>query len=515
MSAFGTGVAGRVWQSVQRQPAAPALRVADRSYSYEELWQRAGAIAARLGDSSDAAASPVVGVLGYRSLDVYAAILACLGSGRAYLPLNPFAPPARNQHLLALSRAEHLIVTAEAAAAAAELIAVQPQPLTLIDCADLSDGARLWTPQQVDAEDLAYLLFTSGSTGVPKGVPIRQSNLAAYLDFLGRHYALQPDDRCSQAFELTFDGSVVDLFATWQAGACLCVPTRKMLLNPAAFIRDEALTLWFSVPSIPTFMRRMGSLKPGAFPTLRFSLFGGETLLVETARAWAKAAPNSVLENLYGPTESTVSVLHYRWRGDEPESWIADGTVPVGEPNAGIEIRIVDPEASDWKSVQSGELLVAGSQVAGRYWRDPVRSAQSFLHVDGLGGPVYRTGDRVMRADDGAGPLLYRGRLDDQIQVFGHRVELGEVERALRHASGIESAVVLGWPVVANGVAAGLEAFLEAPQVDAPAVLARIASALPDYMVPRHLHLLERFPLSENGKVDRLAMLRFLEERAR
>ena len=156
-------------------------------------------------------------------------------------------------------------------------------------------------PIPVDLKDFAYLLFTSGSTGRPKGVGVTHANATAFLHAVGERYDFGPDDRFSQTFDMTFDLSVFDMFVAWSAGGCLCVPTQRQLIKPGRFIEDHELTVWFSVPSTGVFMRRLGELKEGRYPSLRWSLFCGEPLPVAVADAWARAAPASTVENLYGP----------------------------------------------------------------------------------------------------------------------------------------------------------------------------------------------------------------------
>ncbi|WP_369799244.1 AMP-binding protein [Micromonospora sp. M42] len=190
----------------------------------------------------------------------------------------------------------------------------------------------------VAPDEVAYLLFTSGSTGRPKGVPIRHRNVDAFLTCCRDRYPVGPGDRLSQTFDLTFDPSVFDMFVAWGGGATLVVPQPDEVLTPVRFVNERRITHWFSVPSVVSLARRMRMLSPGAMPGLRHSLFAGEALTLEQARAWAAAAPGSVVENLYGPTELTVTCTGHRLPAD-PADWPAtsNGTVPIGDAHPGLD----------------------------------------------------------------------------------------------------------------------------------------------------------------------------------
>jgi len=373
---------------------------------------------------------------------------------------------------------------------------------------DLASADR-WNPSSITSRSLAYLLFTSGSTGKPKGVMVSQRNVRHYVDWTVNRYEITDSDRCSQTFDMTFDLSAHDMFVTWERGACVCCPSQKALINPGRFIIESKLTTWFSVPSTAVFMRRLGMLKPDMYPSLRLSLFCGEALPVDLVEAWTKAAPNSVVENIYGPTELTVACTAYRWNGNDPKSGYELGLVPIGEPFEDMEALVVDENLNEVPVGAAGELLMTGPQMTLGYWGEPEKTASSFINPRGRSKTYYRTGDRVRRAVPGQ-PLRYLGRVDNQIKVLGHRVELGEVEAVLREESDLDGAVAVGWPVLASG-AGGIEAFLQTEGIDIASLRERLSKRLPSYMLPRHIHLLPAIPLNTNGKFDRKALLGILE----
>jgi amino acid adenylation domain-containing protein len=353
----------------------------------------------------------------------------------------------------------------------------------------------------VDCYSTAYLLFTSGSTGTPKGVAVSQGSVTSYLHYIGQRYVIQPGDRCSQNFDLTFDLSVHDLFSCWDVGATLC-PFPEMYLVPASLVEEKELSVWFSVPSVAMFASKLGLLQPGVFDSLRLSLFCGEALSARLAALWQAAAPRSIVENLYGPTEATIAISHYRWDPTRSSTECVGGIVPIGWIFKGQRHCIVDENLSPVPLGEAGELCVAGSQVAIDYFNDPVRTKEQFVRLRGSGDVNwYRTGDLVK--EDERGCLYYLRRKDQQVKISGYRVELQEIELVLREAAGTEMAVAVPWPV-GDGTAAGIVAvFCGSERSRDPQILKLCEERLPKYMVPSRICHWESLPLNANGKLDR------------
>jgi amino acid adenylation domain-containing protein len=527
------GLASGFLRSTELYPERLAVEVAGTSLTYRALYQAASSIAASIGLHTPSSGPPLSGVFAARSTTAYAGVLGALLAGHGYVPLNPAFPPDRTATMLARSECRTLIVDAAAEPQLRDVLGRLPYPMLVMlpDFTGLCTYAEQWPrhmfigaqelsyispgaarPPSPAADSVAYLLFTSGSTGMPKGVAVAHRNVVHFVEETAERYAITQFDRFSQTFDLTFDLSAFDMFLAWERGACVCCPSRKALLNPAQFIRDSQLTVWFSVPSVGLMMRGLGSLKPSWFPTLRWSLFCGEPLPADLAAAWAEAAPQSTLENLYGPTELTIACTAYRWdRRTSPP--VSDrNIVPIGYPLPGMEALIADPALREVSPGEEGELLMTGPQLSLGYWREPEKTTASFVMPPGKCQTYYRTGDRVCRPM-GDGPMHFRGRLDHQIKVQGYRVELQEVEALLKQEAGADLAVALGWPLTPSG-AGGIEAFLTSPhQLDIDNVRERLKAKLPRYAVPRRIHIIDRWPLNSNGKIDRKQLIRLLEAR--
>jgi amino acid adenylation domain-containing protein len=512
-----SNLAGPFHRRAREAPERAALWVDGRELTYGELGARAARIAAWLvGHGVSRGAR--VGVLAQRSELAYAGVLGTSWSGAAYVPLHPRQPESRLWELIRRARLDALISDAQGSAAlgatlrdAAPALRLQADDAVSRGAtteAELARLAPLAAPVEVASDDLAYLMFTSGTTGAPKGVMVTCGNVAHFLAAAQERFRLAPDDRVSQFFDLTFDLSVFDLFATWGAGACLYVLPEAERMSPCGFVRARRLSVWFAVPSAIAILLKIKALAPGSLPSLRLSLFCGEALPAESARRWREAAPGGELHNLYGPTEATVACLAERCDG---ELRVTEGrdVVAIGEPWRGMHAAIAGPEGGWAPDGEAGELWLCGEQLAAGYWDDPGETAARFVERDHprLGRRrFYRSGDLARRARDGAFHFL--GRADQQVKVRGHRVELEEIEAHLRAVCGSPAAAV-AWPLD-HGSAEGVVAFVTATELTGEEIAGELRRRLPWYMVPRRVVHLSELPLNANGKVDRGALVRRL-----
>ncbi len=501
-------------------PDAPAIVVRGATSSYGQMEDRARRWARAIVDAHGGRPGRV-GLFAYRSAVAYTGTMAALFSGATYVPLNPTFPIEKTAAMIEAADLDAVIVDSTCLPQVAKLGPLA-QLLLLIPEVDVTEipgmSGRILGKTELERvapleqlspltpEDIAYLLFTSGSTGAPKGVPVTHGNAAYFMEFMSRRYSIQPHDRFSQTFDQTFDLSVFDLFMAWSNGACVYGMTPVELLSPTKYINQNGITVWFSVPSVPAQMARRGTLQPNSLPTLRWSLFCGEPLTQRSAELWQAAAPNSIVENLYGPTELTIACFLHRWDPQRSPAMCRNGIVPIGRPYDGLSAMLVDEQLQAVPDGEIGELCVNGPQTTPGYWRAPEITAQRYVELE-VGRHekrrFYRTGDLVAKLPEGE--YVFMGRADNQIKVLGHRVELGEIEAALRSHPGVEHAVAIGWPAVGT-TADGIIAFVSGDVSSIDELLARAKASLPPYIVPRQIFPVSEMPLNANGKVDRRAL---------
>lgn len=484
----------RLLAAAHAHPGRPALWTEEAALPYEALFARAEALARRLDERLPAGVG--LGVHADRGVASLAAILAAALSGRPYVPLNPSFPEERLRAVVAAARLGAILCAPETRAASERLVAGAGEPVLLLDeRGEVVAGAP---GEAARYEGTAYVMFTSGTTGAPKGVRVLERNVTAYLDGIAPVAGLTPEDRASQLFELSFDLSVHDLLVTWTAGAELVVLPRSRSMAAVAFARERGLTSWFSVPSLAAFCDRLGHLTPGALPGLRQALFCGEAFPVALARRVAAAAPQARVWNLYGPTEATIALTAYEV--GRPDGLDGLAVVPLGRP-IGEQTAEVDGEGE-------GELLLGGSQVTAGYVNAPDQNRERF--VERGGDRLYRSGDLAAVAEPHG--LLYRGRIDDQVKINGYRVELLEIDAALREAAGTAEAAAIPWPVSETGHADQIVGFICAPRATAAEIRRACRTRLAPYMVPRRVVALDRLPVNASGKIDRRALARLLDE---
>ncbi|MFN2375663.1 MAG: amino acid adenylation domain-containing protein [Candidatus Binatia bacterium] len=534
------GLAAAVHRAALATPAATALVVDGREYTYAQLAAAAAAVARRLGSSGptpsaqqahhpqqagDARADGIrVGILATRSFETFAGLVGAAWAGATAVPLHPRQPAARLASILEGAGLRALVADETGAALLGDARVAALLPGLVITSVPESAGGAPHAPHEPAAAHdpdapapfaparPAYVIHTSGTTGRPKGVVVTAANVAHFVRRMRDLYALTPEDRVGGFCEPSFDLSVFEIYSAFDAGAALHVVPADKLLAPAGFVRDHALTVWSSVPSVISILQRMKLLRPGLFPSLRVSVFIGEALSVAAARAWQEAAPNSVVDNHYGPTEATVACTVQRLAEPVAET-PGRAVMSIGRPYAGMEVEAVDADGRFLADGETGELALHGPQVAAGYLGDEAVTARRFVHLDhprlGLS-RWYLTGDLGYR--DAAGLLHCLGRVDHQVKINGHRVELEDLEAHLRLAAGCEEAAAIAWPFV-DGHAAGTVAFVCGAAAPPEQIRERLRGLLPSYMLPRRVVVLDALPLTPNGKVDRKALAAALAAR--
>jgi amino acid adenylation domain-containing protein len=492
-------------QAVAR-PDEPAVTFGGESLSFRELDRRSAAIARRLAEAGVGRGTPVALAL-ERSADLVPAVLGIVRAGGCYVPLDAGYPRERLAFMLEDSGARVVVADAHAA----ENLPAAPGVRTI----RLDDPAERARPEEpgagapdvpVGPDDAAYVIYTSGSTGRPKAVVVPHRAVARLV--LEADFArFEPGDVYLQLAPVSFDAATLEIWAPLLTGGRLVVhpPEAPTLEGLSGILAAEGVTtLWLTAG----LFHQMVDDDPGAFAPVRQLLAGGDVLSPEHCRRVLAACPGLTLVNGYGPTENTTFTTCHRMAAaaEVPEP------VPIGRPIADTRAYVVDPGFRPEPAGVPGELVTGGDGLAWGYWRRPALTAERFVpdpfaeRRGERGARVYRTGDRVRWRP--SGELEFLGRYDTQVKVRGFRVEPGEVEAALARLPGVAEALVL--PVAPAGERI-LAAFVvpregEAETLSPGALRAVLAESLPAHMVPQAFVLLERFPLTPNGKVDRKAL---------
>jgi amino acid adenylation domain-containing protein len=483
----------RVARLVQEAPGLAAASEGNRVFSYRELWEESAKYAHRLRELG-ARTEDVVAICLPRSVNLLAAVLGTLRAGASFMPLDSRNPPLRNARQLADMGASVLI--ADDYSTGGGWNGPELSPRALAENPDTSFGDEPTHP-----DSLAYIIATSGSTGIPKGVMVSHRGLANYLQWATHEYGLGVGCRVPLHSSPAFDMAITSLLGPLYAGAEVHVLPER--LGPSA-VAKHFHDGYQVVKGTPSHLSAVP--QPDAGDTNRppsVVVFGGENFPAEQARQWAAQVPGSILVNEYGPTETVVGATTYTVTGPA-----ASGFVPIGRPIANTWIQVVDADLQPVPGGVRGELVIGGSGVARGYYRAPALTAERFVpdpFGPETGGRLYRTGDIGFWNMEGQLELI--GRSDDQVKILGYRVEPGEVEAALAHCPGIRQAAV----VTDRREGVQLAAYV-VPEQNGEAMAAPeqirdyLRQVLPPHMIPGLIMIIEALPLGSSGKVDRRAL---------
>jgi amino acid adenylation domain-containing protein len=497
-----------------------ALRIRGRSVTYQELSVRALTVAAALIESG--ANNEAIGIVGQRKASSYFGVVGTIFAGCYYVPINPKYSETRILSILKDAKIRFLIGDLEDINILSSVLShgdtphietiiipegIAPKGKNWRDKNSLRNLTPLKMPLEIKPDDLAYILYTSGSTGVPKGVQVTHSNILAFLRSMSEIYRIESGFRASQTFDFSFDPSVSDMFFTWTQGGVLCVLPEEEMLLPHEYIKRENITFWNSVPSIAGFMSRMGYLLPGSFPELRNSMFCGEQFPKHLADAWKKAAPNSTLENLYGPTEATIYISRHLYTQAEENKTFKNSIIPIGRPFLDHEFALIDEAGRKMECGDKGEIVFKGPQITKGYLNDRAKTESAFVTFDWdpTGATWYKSGDLGFYNNDGN--LECIGRIDNQIKIAGRRVEIGEIENVLGRYPETCDAVVV--PLRnGNKVAIGCVAFITNDLNKEVESFIRKDSTryLEKIFFPKKIIYIAAFPVAASGKTDRRAL---------
>jgi D-alanine--poly(phosphoribitol) ligase subunit 1 len=461
-----------------------------RSLTYGELRTQSDTVAAWLEAEFGDSRAPVA-VHGHKEPEMLVAFLGAVKSGRPYVPIDVSIPA---------QRVERIVANAGAA------VTLTPEKVVAIVATP-----RQSPPRHVQRDDPYYILFTSGSTGEPKGVVITLGNLEHFLGWMTAEHLfdLQGEVFLNQA-PFSFDLSVMDLYLSLVTGGTLFSVTKDHVANLKRLYEAfhvAQLTTWVSTPSFAQMCLIERSFGEAMLPTLRRFLFCGETLAPETAAQLLERFPNARVWNTYGPTEATVATTSVRVDRAVLEKW---SPLPVGRAMSGTQVVILDEESRRVPEGERGQIVIAGANVSPGYLGRPDLTERAFFQLEGA--PAYRTGDWGRERE---GQIFFEGRMDSQVKVNGYRIELGDLEANLRALPEIADAVVL--PVLKqeriDALAAIVVLAVEKTGSDfefTAKLKTRLAERLPAYMVPRKFLYVEAFPMTPNGKVDRRKLAELL-----
>jgi amino acid adenylation domain-containing protein len=519
-----------VTKQAERCPDAVALVMNDERISYAALEEASNQLARQLGAIGCVRGDRVCFLLPKSPVAVISE-LGILKADCIYAPLDPSSPARRLAKIVAACEPHCILTTGsmaqllrdtlvEANLGVAPLIgwldAEAPRSPDMkigFSGADLAAFSGATLDYRNHGVDTAHILFTSGSTGAPKGVQITHHNALCFIEWAMRYFGTCAEDRISGHPPLHFDLSTFDIYATLGAGAQLHLVPAELNLLPnkiADFIRRHELTQWFSAPSLLNYMAKQDVVAQNDFPTLKRLLWCGEVFPTPALRYWMSRTPHVTYTNLYGPTEATVASSYYTVPARPPHD---DAPIPIGTPCDGEELLVLDENLQPVPPGEVGDLFIGGVGLSPGYWRDEQKTSEVFLFRPGAdpvatsaNDRIYKTGDLAKVGDDGL--FYFLGRADSQIKSRGYRIELGEIETALNALGLLRECAIVA--VDAAGFEGATICCAYAPLSDAdsnPTTLRQaLSKALPSYMLPSRWKSFERLPQNGNGKIDRRAL---------
>lgn len=474
MSLFNEYILNPIRESIANYGERNAFCIDGTYYTYRQFAERVSAIRGVIRNVEKD--ELIWGLALHDDLNTYASIFALWMEGKAYVPLHPSWPEERIESIKMQVGCSNVLDACDA-------------PCT----GDLLDD---WA--EATEDDLAYILFTSGSTGVPKGVQLTRRNIAAFMDsFWKTGIDITPEDRCMQVFDLTFDVSVQSYLVALTRGACVyTVPYGQVkYLYAASLIQEQGVTFGAMAPSMLTFLRPY--FEEFDASSMKVCILTAEACPLDLMEAWFYCAKNTEIYDFYGPTEATIYCTYYKLtRGGKNLS--LNGIVSIGKPLANVRAIIIREDGTLVHGQEKGELCVAGEQVTPGYWKNEEKNTSSFFVYDGV--RYYHTGDLCYWHE--SGNIMYSGRIDQQAKIQGFRVELGEIEHHARTFYQNEHRVIAIAFLDAQNLTE-IALFVEADAEDSKPLVEYLRSKMPQYMIPSRIIYEPSFPLNKSEKIDR------------
>lgn len=475
-----------------------AFCIAGCFYTYEQLADRITRIREliRTINSCD----KIYGLVIYDDIATYATIISLWLEGKAYVPLNPLHPCERNERICRKVNVNILFDSKE------KLFINGVKTFGTDTLPSSTNIIHEW--DEVGDEELAYILFTSGSTGEPKGVQISRRNVASFMNsFWKTGISISERDHCLQCFDLTFDVSIQSFLVALTRGACLyTLPYGQIkYLNVASLFLKYPITFGAMAPSMLNYLRPY--FNQLYVPTMRACILTAEACPAKLMEEWFSCVPNAVLYDFYGPTEATVYCTCYQLKREENKT--LNGIISIGKPLANVTAYIMDEDHNVMPRNTKGELCVAGPQVTAGYWDNLEKNSASFFtkSIDGQDMRFYHTGDLCYMDDEG--DIMYSGRIDQQAKIQGFRVELGEIEFYAREFYGSTKRVV----AMANTNDMNITEivlFVESSSEGSSDLDNYLRQKMPSYMIPNEVIYLPVFPINNSDKIDRVQLKKYI-----
>ena len=478
----------KIKSSIEKFPDRNAFCINNEFYTYQQFSEIVNSIQNEIS-KFNSEKNIFIGVVINDDVFTYASLIAIMFSGNAYVPINPDNPIERNQNIIEQAEIKFLLSGKE------NNNFKNVETIVTSQLPKISERLKI---KNISENENAYLLFTSGSTGLPKGVPISRKALNSFHDaFFSLGYKINENDKFLQMFDLTFDLSIMSYLMPLSIGACVYpVPAEGIKYTSIYTVLEEhEITFALMVPSILSFLKPY--FEDIKFEKLRYSLFCGEALYNDITEGWSNCIPNALIQNVYGPTEATIFCTTYDWKKENAEKKSFNGIVSIGKPMKNVNAIIVDESLNVLPKKEKGELCLSGNQLTTGYLNSPEKNAESFFKIDE--NVFYKTGDICFV--DYNGDFIYCGRKDNQVKIQGFRVELSEIEHHVRQFTGLTNVAAISKTNHFGNTEIYL--FLENYKNDFEKILDYLKSKVPVYMLPSQITSLEKFPLNVNGKVDR------------
>ncbi len=483
----------KLQESIESHSAGNVLCINNTFYTYKDFAVEISKIRSAIANTV-AESEKLIGLVTNDDLQTYASIIALWFEGKAYVPVNPSTPIERNTKVFELTETKYVLDSSKTSIYKNQ---------TVIASSTLEFTEINLNPKEVSGDDLAYILFTSGTTGLPKGVPITFDNVQGLVNAIDAEseFNLVPSDRCLQMFELTFDFSVVTYLFPILGGACMYTIPKSAIKYFYIFklIKEQKLTVLTMVPSIINYLRPY--FPEINAPDVRYCSFGGGALHSDIAKEWSDCLPNCKIFNYYGPTEFTVYSGFYPYH-KETDKKAHNGIIAIGTPQKDTLYLVVNEKNEEVPIGVTGELCLGGPQITPGYWKNEERNAISFFTKEEKGKQqrYYKTGDLCFKDEEG--DFLYVGRVDFQVKIRGYRVELAEIEFHAKSKSP-KKVNMVALDITNNLGNAELGLAIESDEFDTADMFEYMKIKMPDYMIPGHVRFVKEFPHSINGKINR------------